>query len=244
MVNRQMSDRRGVFKIENLVKGVTGGWTVKGWLPSKTIAPKVNPARSAEALSGVNPMNMRLARVTRLRAVALGAETRCQNGSPTRRPSGLRSARGQSAVEFALVLPVFFLLIFTVMDFGRMFFVQENIQRAVEEGARYASTGIHQSGTNPSTGQPYSRVQSIQDYVQQEASIPINMGASLSSLQVSSVQGGAGSAGGPQDIETITLTTNLPLMTPFVSRFFPNGQYTFTASATVQNEPFPPGQTK
>jgi hypothetical protein len=86
-------------------------------------------------------------------------------------------------------------------------------------------------------------VQSIQDYIQQQASVPITMGASLSSIQVSSVNGGVGSAGGPQDLETISLTTTLPLMTPFVSRFFPNGQYTFTASATIKNEPFAPNQT-
>jgi len=147
-------------------------------------------------------------------------------------------------VEFALSLPVFFLLIFTVMDFGRMFFVQENIQRAISEGARYGSTGTHQSGTNPSTGQPYTRIASIQDYVTAQASIPIAMGATLSTLSVTSVAGGSGSAGGPEDIETISLTTTLPLMTPFVSKFFPNQEYTFTASATVQNEPFPPGQTK
>jgi Flp pilus assembly protein TadG len=146
-------------------------------------------------------------------------------------------------MEFALALPVFFLLIFTVMDFGRMFFVQEDIEQAVLAGARYASTGTHQAGTNPATGQPYSRVQSIQDYIQQQASVPITMGASLSSIQVSSVNGGVGSAGGPQDLETISLTTTLPLMTPFVSRFFPNGQYTFTASATIKNEPFAPNQT-
>ena len=125
-----------------------------------------------------------------------------------------------------------------------MFFVQENIQRAISEAARYASTGTHQSGTNPATGQPYTRIASIQDYVQTAAAIPISMGASLSSLSVSSVAGGSGSAGGPEDIVTVSCTTTLPLMTPFVSQFFPNKQYTFTASATVQNEPFPPGQTQ
>lgn len=147
-------------------------------------------------------------------------------------------------MELALILPLFFLLVFSVMDFAVMFFVQENVQQAVLAGARFASTGNHQAGTNPSTGLPYSRIQSIQDYILQQASIPVAMGANLSSIQVSSVSGGAGSAGGPEDIETISLTTSLTLMTPFLSKFFPNGQYTFTASATIANEPFPPSQTK
>jgi len=145
-------------------------------------------------------------------------------------------------VEFALALPVFFVLICGVMDFGRMFFVQENVQQAIEAGARYASTGNHQSGTDPSTGKAYTRIASIGNYITAQASVPIGMGASLSTISVTSVQGGSGSAGGPQDIETISVTTTVPLMTPFISRFFPNGKYTFTASATVKNEPFSPGQ--
>jgi Flp pilus assembly protein TadG len=155
-----------------------------------------------------------------------------------------RAARGQSATEFAMTLPVFFVLILGVMDFGRLFFIQENIQQAVDAGARYASTGIHQSGTNPSTGQSYTRIQSIDDYIQQQASMPISMGASLSAITISSVTGGAGSPGGPQDIETISVTTTVSLMTPFISHFFPSGQYSFTCSATIKNEPFPPGQTR
>jgi Flp pilus assembly protein TadG len=155
-----------------------------------------------------------------------------------------RHAWGQSSAEFALSLPVFFILICGVMDFGRMFFVQENIQQAIEAGARYASTGNHQSGINSRTGQAYTRVQSIDDYIAQQASIPMTMGAQLGSVQISSVQGGAASPGGPEDIETISVTTTVPLMTPIISHFFPNGQYMFTASATIKNEPFSPSQTK
>jgi Flp pilus assembly protein TadG len=143
-----------------------------------------------------------------------------------------------------MALPVFFVLIFAVMDFGRMFFVQENVQRAVLAAARYASTGNHQSGTDPQTGQAYSRVTSIQNYIMAQASIPISMGASISGISISSVTGGSGSAGGPQDIVTISLTTTLPVMTPFISHFFPSGQYSFPATATAKNEPFPPSQTK
>ena len=39
--------------------------------------------------------------------------------------------RGQAMVEFILVAPLYFLLTFGVMDFGRMFFVQMNLQQAV-----------------------------------------------------------------------------------------------------------------
>ena len=88
-----------------------------------------------------------------------------------------RSARGQSAVEFALVVPVFLLLVFGVMDFGRLLFVQENVQQAVALGARYASTGNHQSGTDPKTGLPYSRATSVSNYILQQASVSTSMSA-------------------------------------------------------------------
>jgi TadE-like protein len=158
-------------------------------------------------------------------------------------PPRRRCACGQSATEFALALPIFFVLIFGVMDFGRMFFIQESIQQAVEAGVRYASTGNHQSGTNPSTGSSYTRIQSITNYINTQASTPISMGASMGSLQISSVTGGAGSPGGPGDIETISVTTTITLMTPVISRFFPNGKYSFTSSSTIKNEPFQPSQT-
>lgn len=147
-------------------------------------------------------------------------------------------------MEFVLALPIFFILVFGVMDFGRMFFIQENVQQAIEAGARYASTGNHQSGTNPTTGTAYTRIQSIDNYIQQQISVPASMGATFSAVQISSVTGGAGSPGGPQDIETVSMTVTVPLMTPVISRFFPSGQYTFTSSATIKNEPFPPSQTK
>jgi Flp pilus assembly protein TadG len=159
--------------------------------------------------------------------------------SVTHRWFRLGSKKGQTMMEFALIAPLFFLLIFAVMDFGRMFFVQVNVQQAVQEAARFASTGNHLSDpSNP--GSNMTRVASIVAMAQQSAW----SGANLTNVQVSSLKGGAGSAGGPGDTVTVSLTTNLPLMTPMVSKFFPGGAYTFTSSATFKNEPFSPTNTK
>jgi Flp pilus assembly protein TadG len=141
-------------------------------------------------------------------------------------------------MEFILVAPLYFLLTFAVIDFGRMFFVQMSVQQAIQEAARYASTGNHLPDPN-NPGRNLSRVNSIVAEVQQAA-----IGANVTSVQISSLAGGAGSAGGPSDTVTVSVTTNLQLMTPMVASFFPNGIYTFTSSATVQNEPFSPSNTK
>jgi Flp pilus assembly protein TadG len=160
------------------------------------------------------------------------------NSSVPGGPCRPRSLKGQTMVEFALVAPLFFFLIFALLDFGRMFFVQMNLQQAVQEAGRFASTGNHLPDPKK-PGQNFSRVDSIIAAAKQEA-----WGADIANIQISSLAGGSGSAGGPGDTVTVSLTSNLKLMTPFVGQFFPNGAYTFTSSATFRNEPFPPGNTK
>lgn len=53
-----------------------------------------------------------------------------------RRQPGSRS--GASAVEFAVVAPVFFLVVLGIIEFGRMVMVQQVITNAAREGARIA----------------------------------------------------------------------------------------------------------
>ncbi|MCD4728077.1 MAG: pilus assembly protein [Pirellulales bacterium] len=46
--------------------------------------------------------------------------------------------QGAAAVEFALVAPLFFLMVFGMIEFGRMIMVQQVITNATREGARIA----------------------------------------------------------------------------------------------------------
>lgn len=149
-----------------------------------------------------------------------------------------RSEEGATLVEFALTFVVFMFLVFAVIDFGHLFFVEMEAQNAIQEAARYGSTGQHlPDPKNP--GNYLSRVTSIIDTLQSDA-----IGAQFSNIQISSLNGGSGSGGGPGDMLTVTATVNMPLLTPLVAQLFPNGQYTFNASITVQNEPFQPSLTK
>jgi Flp pilus assembly protein TadG len=47
--------------------------------------------------------------------------------------------RGQALVEFALVIPIFLLVIFGLVDLGRAVFVNNTIAEAARDGARYGS---------------------------------------------------------------------------------------------------------
>lgn len=46
--------------------------------------------------------------------------------------------RGQAVVEFALIAPIFFLVLFSLVEAGRFMFFYETLNNATREGARYA----------------------------------------------------------------------------------------------------------
>ena len=49
-----------------------------------------------------------------------------------------RREDGQSMVEFALILPIFLLILCGIIDFGWLFYNQLSLNNACREGARYA----------------------------------------------------------------------------------------------------------
>jgi Flp pilus assembly protein TadG len=49
-----------------------------------------------------------------------------------------RNRKGAAAVEFALIAPVFFLMVFGMIEFGRAIMVEQVITNAAREGARLA----------------------------------------------------------------------------------------------------------
>jgi Flp pilus assembly protein TadG len=57
-----------------------------------------------------------------------------------RRPDRRSRSRGQGVIEFAVVLPLFLVMMGTVVDFGLVFLQVHVVQNAVREGARLAST--------------------------------------------------------------------------------------------------------
>jgi Flp pilus assembly protein TadG len=141
-------------------------------------------------------------------------------------------------VEFAVVIPLFFLLTFAMLDFGYVFYVKATLENAMRQAGRYAITGNHLTGTN---GVTETRIQSIIDTATKAA-----IGLPISNVQISTVQGGTnfvGSAGGPGDPVTISLSVTYTFFTHFIGRYFPGGQYLFTVATTFRNENFPPSQT-
>jgi Flp pilus assembly protein TadG len=63
-----------------------------------------------------------------------------------------RRSRGQALVEFVIVAPIFFLILFAIIDFGRYVYYVEILNNAAREGTRYAI--VHGAESLSPTGPP------------------------------------------------------------------------------------------
>lgn len=59
-----------------------------------------------------------------------------------------RQEQGGIAVEFAIILPVFLLLVFGIVDFGHAWYMDHLMSNASREGARYGTRYVTADGTN------------------------------------------------------------------------------------------------
>ena len=164
---------------------------------------------------------------------------KCCDGpvSPPTHERLTRSSEGSSTLEFALAATILFTAIFGCFDFAILMYSQLTLQNAVRQAGRYAMTGNHEPDPNH-PGQNLSRVASITQVARNQA-----MGLDVSNIQISSTVGGQNNAGGPGDTVTVSLTANLPLISPLLGRYFSHGIYTTTVSATFRNESFSPGNS-
>ncbi|HUJ10905.1 MAG TPA: TadE/TadG family type IV pilus assembly protein [Verrucomicrobiae bacterium] len=158
----------------------------------------------------------------------------------------LRARRGQSLVEFAMVAPLFFLLVFGIIDFGRLFFTQLTLQYALREAGRYAVTGQHQpiDPSNPAAGN-YTREQSIRNIAQKYAAglLPNSSAIDIKAYDSQGKPDTAYPAGLPNETVVVSLKGSLQFITPVIGDFFPkdsngNRVYDFTVSTSFKNEPF------
>ena len=145
----------------------------------------------------------------------------------------IRGRAGSALIEFSLIALVFFGLIFAIFDFGRLFYIQFALHSAVREASRFTVTGnVLPDPNNP--GQFLSRVDSIMSMLQR--AVP---GIDVRPGNVS-IQGpdGAGDAGGPGDVVTISIEYDIEMVTPFIKPLFPDGVHRYSVSLVSQNEPF------
>ncbi len=139
--------------------------------------------------------------------------------------------RGLSLVETALAIPLLLLFVFGTVDIGRVLFGHLTLQHAVREAGRFAVTGRTLAGVQGD----HPRLDSVlKIVVADSAPFPLT----TSDIQVSSLGGGAGSAGGPGDVVTIKVVYPIKLLTPMIGKFFRDDQFVVEVASTFRNEFF------
>ncbi len=63
----------------------------------------------------------------------------------------IEAQRGQTLIEFALIMPMIFLFLFVIVDFGIALDRRIALQHAVREGARYAAVHTSEAGIQNKT---------------------------------------------------------------------------------------------
>ena len=198
------------------------------------------PDRSSRSLPGLLPGNSSLERRNHIsRHLLSSIEGRSMRSSLGRRivrgrvAPVIRGHEGSALIEFSLIALAFFALMFAIFDFGRLFYIQFALHSAVREASRFTVTGnVLPDPNNP--GQFLSRVDSIISMLQ--LAVP---GIDVQPGNVS-IQGpdGAGDAGGPGDVVTISVDFDIELLTPMIKPLFPDGVHHYSVSLMSQNEPF------
>lgn len=125
--------------------------------------------------------------------------------------------RGIAATEFAIVAPVFFLMVIGFLEFGRAMMVQQVLVNASRVGARQAITTSATTATAQAAAQDYAQGMAVPGVVTAVSPDP--------------------SAADPGDIITVTTTVPFNAVSWLPAPWFLGGK-TLTASSMMRKEGF------
>jgi hypothetical protein len=141
-------------------------------------------------------------------------------------------------IEAALITPLFFLLTFSIVEFGAVFYAYLALENGVSLATRYAVTG-NLLDDPASPGTPLSRQESIKAAMRQSTPT-LTIDDSMFSFSHASPGGGGwvGGSGGPNDIERVTVDYTWKFFTPLFWAFFPpDGELNLRVDSAMKNEP-------
>ena len=143
----------------------------------------------------------------------------------TRFRIGRRRAAGQALVEFALVVPIFFLLVFGIIDGGRAIFSYNQMSQAARAVVRVASVTCFQ--TTPrcdgsTAGTPIQDAIAAQSVGQQA---PVTWTVQCIDPSTDAVA----TTCAPGDIVRVTATSQFTLATPLIAQAM--GPFTLTSTS-------------
>jgi Flp pilus assembly protein TadG len=174
---------------------------------------------------------------------------------PKRLGALLRESGGGYALEFALLAPVFFLLLLGIMELGYMVFVQAVLDGSARDAARLIRTGQVQTAANPQgtfqtllcndmsafvgCGNLYFNVKTYGSFSAASTGLnqPIQFDNNGNPINVTFVPGAA------SQIVTVQAIYNRPFFTTMVGQYLGVGDNAALLMSTVvfMNEPFTAG---
>jgi PKD repeat protein len=155
----------------------------------------------------------------------------------TSRAAKLRSL-GQSVVEFAVILPLFMLLLLIAVDFGRAFFSYVALNNAAREAAAYGASGNDDYGYSRAIDTPGMlsaaqreanvQTQTGQGALSMDITCKNSAGTEIACASTADMGGGAGTG----NTITVSLTQRFTFLTPIIGDIF-GGGITMSSSSTA-----------
>lgn len=126
----------------------------------------------------------------------------------------MKKENGQAMVEFALVLPIFLLILCGIIDFGWLFFNQLSLNNACREAARVAVVTEEDDRLDTATEKVVEYMESL-GYAEEEITV-----------RVTTASGEV----------TVKAETNMTILTPVLGAFYDNQLYPMKAKVVMKAE--------
>jgi len=147
--------------------------------------------------------------------------------------------RGQSLVEFALLLPVFLVIVSAALDLGRIAYARVSIANVAREAAfQAASTPTsYQAGQPCSSSNPSANMVICRALLESKGSVVTVTPSDITMTCSPDCTKAMGNT------VTVKATGRFNLLTPLMSAFFGGTSITFSSSSTNQISALPPSPT-
>ncbi|HEX7884693.1 MAG TPA: TadE/TadG family type IV pilus assembly protein [Phenylobacterium sp.] len=156
-----------------------------------------------------------------------------------------RDERGAAAIEFALVAPLLFFTLLSLIELGVLGMISVGLDNAVIDAARRIRTGRADAATSASSfeDQICANVGGALVDCQARLVVSVEKYSAFANAGAAAAAAPAGqfNKGGPNDIILVKADYKWPLMSPFVATAFDrNGptEVTISARSAFKNEPF------
>jgi Flp pilus assembly protein TadG len=165
-----------------------------------------------------------------------------------------QSRAGSAIVEFAMIAPIFFMLLFSIMEVGIIYFAHSTLQFATEDIARLVRTGQAQNGAMtqsqirnrvcndikpliPCTGDLYVDVEAFSGFGSVVFSPPLDPNGNM--IPLNNFQ-----LGQPCSVVLVRVFYQWPVFTPTLTPFLSNmanKRHLLYAASAFRNEPYSTG---